>query len=415
MPRLLRTLPLILVVWATLFNAVLAIINGHVVALSSGAVIAAEVGTVALAHVLVLREFRQEMMVWYALLAAFVILFMVRSLLTGDPQVVYLRDVLLIPTFILLGMTSRRDDLTPLICFVHLIVIVVMLYEALDTAGYAKLFEVQNYYINTRGYDYEMFWNEESDLFVSATRWQDRFFLPFLGLHRLSSIFLEPVSLGNYCVFITIYFCARFSSLSAVERWFLGLGNVAVLIGSDGRFAATSSLIIILGAMLATKLPRRSAVLYLPGVVLAAIILTRLAGLHSGSDDFPGRIAYTVELLLRSDLADFAGLSSKATIEEAVDSGIAYIIMTQSIIGLSMVWIFVILGAREDRPEQIRYTHGLCIYLALALMVSASVFTIKTAALLWFAHGSLQRRQRRRPMSLPIASIIEPRNQVNAG
>jgi putative polymerase len=171
--------------------------------------------------------------------------------------------------------------------------------------------------------------------------------------------------------------------------------------------AAPSSLIILLASMLATWLPRRSAVLYLPGVVLAAIILTSLAGFHSGGDDFPGRIAYTVELLSRNDLADFAGISSKSAVEEAVDSGIAYIIMTQSIIGLSVAWLFIILGAHEDRPEQIRYTHGLCIYLALALMVSASVFIIKTAALIWFVHGSLQGRQRGRSTSLRIVSTMQ--------
>jgi len=48
------------------------------------------------------------------------------------------------------------------------------------------------------------------------------------------------------------------------------------------------------------------------------------------------------------------------------------------------------------RPEQIRFTHGLCTYVALTMMISYSLFS-KTAALLWFIHGSLQRREARVP------------------
>jgi putative polymerase len=412
MRGLLRNLPLIIIIWATVFNAVLAVINGHVVALSSAAVVAAEVAAVVLAHLLALSQFRPEMRVWYGLLMAFLVLFVLRSLVTGDPQAEYLRDVLLIPTFIVLGMTSHPKNLTPLVCVIHVVVLTVMVYEALDTPGYAKLFEVQKYYINTRGYDHEMFWNDQSDLFVSATRWQDRFFLPFLSLHRLSSIFLEPVSLGNYCVFITIYICARFSRLTVLERGFLGLGNVALLIGSDGRFAAISSVIIIVVSMLATKLPRRSALAYLPGVTLAAFAIAKLAGLHEGEDDLPGRIAYTVDLLSRYNLSEFIGISDKAAVHDAVDSGLAYVVITQSIFGLGVAWVSIIFGAREDRPEQVRYTHGLCIYLSLAMMVSSSIFSIKTAALLWFVQGSLQRRERRLPASLTVGGMVLRRRKL---
>lgn len=401
MLRLYSSLPLILVVWATIFNSVLAVINGHVVALSSAAVIAGEVGVVGLSHFLALSQFRREMRIWYALIAVIVVIFLLRSLLTGEAKIMYLRDILIIPTFIVLGMTSPSNRLTYLVCLLHVIVISVMIYEIVDTPGYANLFDVQNYYVNTRGYSYDQFWNEESNLFIAATRLEDRYFMAFLGWHRLSSLFLEPVSLGNYCVFVTIYLCARFSALNVFERWFLGLGNVFLIIGCDGRFAATASLIIIPVSLVATKLPRKSAVLYLPAAVLAAIMLTVLAGLKPGADDFAGRIAYSVELLGRYDLNAFFGISDKFTLD-AVDSGIDYIIVTQSLVGVSLIWCLIVFGAREDRSEQIRYTHGLCIYLALLMLVSASPFSIKTAALFWFVQGCLQRRERIDPVSLPI-------------
>jgi putative polymerase len=332
------------------------------------------------------------MRIWYVLLAVIIILFLARSLLTGILEVRYVRDVLIIPTFIVLGMTSQRKDLTKTVCVIHFIVLAVMLFEAINTDGYARLFEIQSYYINTRGYDTDNFWNGDSDLFVNAVRPQDRIFLPFLNLHRLSSIFLEPVSLGNYCVLITAYMSARFPSLSTKERWFLGLGNIAILIGCDGRLAGLTSLIIILISFIAVRLPRGSAVLYLPGVTLTAIIATNLAGFRDGPDDLAGRIAHTVALLSRCDIDEYLGISDRF-LWLAVDSGVVYMILTQSLIGLSLIWIIIVFGAREDNNEQIRYTHAICIYLSLAMMVSFSVFTIKTAGLLWFVQGALQKRE----------------------
>lgn len=392
MPWLIRYLPSVLVVWATVFNGILAIVNAHI-ALSPTVVIAAEVGTVGLAHFLALKYFQEEMKLWYVMLFVILILYISRSLLTSNPDVRYVRDVLIIPTFIILGMLARREDLTKTVCLIHVIVLVVLFYEAIDTEGYARLFEIQNYYINTRGYDDNNFWNKESDLFVSAVRPQDRLFLPFLNLHRLSSIFLEPVSLGNYAVVITAYLCSRFPSLGNRERWFLGLGNVCVIIGCDGRLAAISSLVIVVVSFAAPKLPRGAAILHLPSVTLTAILVTNFAGLRDGPDDLAGRIAHTVALLERCDMGEILGISDRF-LWLAVDSGVVYMMLTQSLIGLIIIWILIVFAAREDNLDQVRYTHAICIYLSLAMMVSFSVFTIKTGGLLWFVQGALQRRGR---------------------
>ena len=391
MTGFIRYFPAILVIWATAFNAILAVVNAHV-ALSPNIVIAAEVGTVGLAQFLAIKYFREEMTVWYVLFVVILMLWLMRSLLTESLDVKYVRDVLIIPTFIVLGMVSQRENLTRTVVIIHIIVLAVMFYEAIDTDGYARLFEVQKYYINTRGYADDNFWNKDSDLFVSAVRPQDRLFLPFLNLHRLSSIFLEPVSLGNYAVVITAYFCSRFPSLSSWERWFLGVGNVCVIIGCDGRLAAISSLAIMAVSLAAAKLPRGTAVLYLPATILSAVLVTNLAGYRDGPDDLPGRIAHTVALLSQCDMGELLGMSDRL-IWLAADSGVVYMMITQSLIGLTLIWILIVFGAREDTLEQVRYTNAICIYFSLAMMVSYSIFTIKTGALLWFVQGVLQRRE----------------------
>ncbi len=418
--------PCALVVWATAFNAVLAVANAHGATLTPASVIAAETATTGASVALALLRHRPEMRVWWAMLGAILLIFALLSLGRGDVQAKNVRDVLIIPTYILLGLAAPRRRLNTTVCLVHAVVILFALYEALDTEGYAKLFDVQSYYINTRGYNDDNFWNKQSDLFVSAVRPGDRMFLPFLNLHRLSSIFLEPVSLGNYCSIVTVFVCARFRQLSRALLAFLIAGNVLLMIGCDGRLAAFSSLVIIVVASFAPRTPRGTAILYLPLVLIAAFAATDLLKLRAGPDDLAGRIAHTVDLLRQYDLQDYFAMSDRF-IWAAVDSGVAYLTMTQTIVGFAVIWIFIVFGAAEDRAEEIRFTHGTIVYLALAMMVSFAILTIKTAALLWFIQGVLQRIEaprsaaaaarppRLRPPWSPLSRVPDPTRAGEAG
>jgi putative polymerase len=176
-----------------------------------------------------------------------------------------------------------------------------------------------------------------------------------------------------------------------MTRAFLIGGTLVALIGCDGRLAAVASILIIAAAILAPYLPRHSAVLYLPGVLGAAFLLTKIGGFHAGEDNFSGRIAHTVELLGQFGVGEFLGISAQPELlSRAVDSGIAYLIITQSLLGFAILWIFVVFGSAERTREQIRFTHATGIYLSLVMMVSYAFLTIKTAALLWFIYGVLQ-------------------------
>jgi putative polymerase len=386
--RDLSLLPAVLVLAAILFNPLLAIVNGHVTPLSAGHVIAAEIALVGAAHVLALANYKPQMTPWYALAGILVLIALFRWLAMGEVDPKYLRDVLLIPTFVVLGMTFDERYLTRLVVLVHILVVAFLLLEALNTPAYSALFNVQDYYVATRGYDVERFWNQESDLYVSATRPDSRLF-SFLDLHRLSSLFLEPVSLGNYCIVIVAFVCARYRRLGPATRAFLLLGTIAALLGSDGRLAAGASVLIIAVCVVARFLPRHSAALYLPAITLLAVLIVNIAGLQAGGDDWAGRLAHTVELLGQFDLPEYLGISNEF-LDQAVDSGLAYLITTQSILGVAILWAFIVFCSRDDTPEQVRFTHAVCVFLALTLMVSFAFLSIKTAALLWFIHGALQ-------------------------
>jgi putative polymerase len=383
-------LPVALVLSSILFNAMFAIVNAHIVHLNMSVIAGAESLIVVAAQVTAFQNYRPNMLPWYGMMIFIVAFAIVRGSYLGNFEPKYIRDVVLIPTFVLLGMTVPFHRVKTGITILHVVVVGGVLFEALCTTAYASLFDVRQYYIATRAFEETSFWDTTSELFLSATRPEERFF-NFIDLQRASSVFLEPVSLGNYVIIITTFLCANFSKFSVRYRAFLLVGIVIALVGCDGRLAAICSAAIVLVTLVAPRLPPKIALLYLPAVVIGAFVFVFTT--HPAiQDDFSGRVAYCVNLLANYDVADWLGLSDRF-IAAASDSGIAYIVATQSVIGVALFWLLLNFEADERWPSQIKFTQGLCTYAALTMLVSNSLFSIKTAALLWFIHGSLQRRE----------------------
>ncbi|MDX2288234.1 MAG: hypothetical protein NW217_05365 [Hyphomicrobiaceae bacterium] len=372
---------------AILFNPVLAIVNGHVMGLSSKIVIAAEVAIVGLALVLTARRFTPAMTPWLVMMALAGVFALLRTLGTGSFEPKYLRDVMLIPVFVMLGMTVRPDRLGQTIGIATAITVAGMLVEGFRLDWYRDLFKVQDYYSATRGVSPEDFWDQEVGLYPSAVR-EDRL-LAFVDVHRLSSVFLEPVSLGNFAAILMTYVLACHRWLSARMIVFLVLAGIALLVGCDGRLAFVGLFLILAVAALSPLLPPYSAVLFLPFAIVAVCLATWIGGFNHEGNDFPSRLAHTVWLLESYGPMEYLGLSD-AFAAKAVDSGIAYLIYTQSALGVAAVWIMLTLSSRHETGPQVRYLNGIAVYVCATMLVSASFASIKTAALMWFILGALQ-------------------------
>jgi putative polymerase len=370
---------------AVCFNFALAIVNANI-SLSSRHVIAAEGAIFVFVHILLLRRYRPAMGVWYALMCVLTAIAAARWSWMGHIDPKSLRDTLLIPTFLCLGVVAGTASLNRVFVIVHCLVVAVALVELLTPDLYSAFVNVKQYYISTRGFGEGSFWNQNSDLFVSATRPTERAFFPSLGTYRASSLFLEPVSLGNYCILITAFLCARFSSLGVGTIMFMAVSNLMLVIASDGRLAVVTSAALIIVAMFARLLPYLS-VLYLPGAVAIAFAVHGLTGWEEGQDNFTGRVGLTAELLGKMPLSEYLGVGEGG---QSFDSGLAYLIQTQTVAGVIILWFFLNFGIREDTPEQARAKHTVLVYIAVTMMVSYSFLTIKTAALAWFFIGAMQ-------------------------
>ena len=200
-----RILAQTLVFAAVIFNFVLCFINTNVVGITDRVVISTEIILVGAAFGLVWNCSRMLYDILYFVTVYFFAVMTFRG--AFDAKIVH--DVLTPIIFFFVGSycgTLRSAD--KLVTFLIFLAFGVALFEwiALDT--YLSYFNVLQYYV-ARGTETNLAGDiasgifitdpsSGSSLFVNATRFQARTLLPFLGEHRVSGIFLEPVSVGNF-------------------------------------------------------------------------------------------------------------------------------------------------------------------------------------------------------------------------
>lgn len=375
-----------------LFNAVLAVMNAHVTPVTTGEVIAAELMIFFFSTLLLVLTLGPPDRPWLVLMFSFVGLGLIVSLFRDELAAKNIRDVLSIPVFLMLGLRYSRNPVS-LFLKLHLIIVIFAVLEVANPDLFSDIFDVRSYYINSRNFASDDFWNSDSSLFISATRPGERFF-SFIDIHRVSSIFLEPVSLGNYVCIIVILLISFWPVISLPMRaWFIG-STAFLLFACDGRFATVTSLLVLALFPIASKLPSRSAVFYLPGVVILGAISTHLFHPDPLQDDFGGRVAKTMALARNLNFSDVIGMAEWGRISRNLDSGLTYLIVTQTLLGACLVWFFTTLVASDRVPDlerQLRIrraTHAVALFIGLNLLVSYSLFSIKSAAFLWFLYGA---------------------------
>ena len=377
-----------LVICAVAFNPLLAVVNAHLMPIAVGHVMLAEVAIVAAAAALLASAGRRIMLPWMALLFLVLAIAVLLGLGNAEFDPKHARDVLIIPIFIMLGMLCTSYGLIKLVLALQAGVLVFLIFEAVYPERFGDLFNVISYYMNTRfaGMDLPAWFQDRTLWFAADRPGDERFLLDSLGIHRLSSVFLEPVSLGNYCIVMTIIILAFWQRLTAVQKFFLSASTAAILIGSDGRLAIVTCLALVAGSSLFPRLPRYTNALYLPVALMGAAVAVRLLGLEPVGDTFSGRIAHGIDALLGLDAHALLGMRQSVA-AHMVDSGIAYFVVTQSVVGVGLIWLYCSLGLYQDTKTERVFVHGVSLYIALNLLVSFSLFSIKTASLLWFAYG----------------------------
>jgi len=207
----------------------------------------------------------------------------------------------------------------------------------------------------------------------------------------VSSLFLEPIGLGNFGSIVVMWAIVRSRMTRKYYLWTIITG-LALIILSDTRFDAY---FLIVGITI-LFLPQRVSALVvsvMPVVIPVGLIFLYLA-YASELPDTPSvsglgltdRLMYSGRVLADFDLYNWLGVKVSAL--QTFDAGYAYIISNAGIFGYAIFWsIFLSLKGYNRHFYALR--NASVAYFAILFCISASQMTIKTAALQWFLMGTL--------------------------
>ncbi len=319
------------------------------------------------------------------LLAALAANFLLLTLISGDLDLKAARDPLVLVTFAGLGWRYGSFAIARTAFLITAATVMAFaLFEFISPGAYAAVFDIIDYYSARGLVNAAAQQNTESSFFISGMRDGTRMVAPFLGPHRVSSVFLEPVSMGNFGA-IAIAFALALNK----ARWRLALtvgaiGATAIIL-ADARFGATAAALFVLVRLLPLGW-MRAALPILPLLALAVLLVLANSDVGYG-DDLPTRLAGSGRTLLQMSPAELFGFSRTELV--TYDAGYAYAFGAFGLLFCIALWAaFIMLPAKT--PEAQRYKIFLGVYIAALLCISGtSLFALKSGALAFFLAGAL--------------------------
>jgi putative polymerase len=361
------------------FNLFLCFVNTRVMGISDSHVMLGEMAVTGTAFLAALDR-RAGL---YLFLTIFITYMFFLFALRHQNDIKAIRDVLNPVIFYVLGTRIKDIRLADRLALVSSIIVLIFAafeYFLLDI--YLDWFNVLGYYISRGTVSLQESYGATRGLFISGIRPEPRSLLPFLGQQRVSSVFLEPVSMGNFGAII--YAWGLFRS-DCKYRWFLIVAALIMIISADARFGLGACIVMTVLVPFFRLIPRPlwAVVPFLMLSLFAAYGL--VTGVNQGPDDFAGRLASTAHLI--TTLPQGAVLGYEAYEKFTADSGFAYTLTQFGIVGFVGLWTaFVMLPCKDARGWQ--FHSMMIVYLILILIISNSFYSVKTAALMFFMLGT---------------------------
>ena len=372
----------VIVLATLLFNFALCFLNTNVLRVPAAGVIGSEAALIGLT-ILLIADRSRDMILLLGVYAAYGV-FLCAMQGVFDPKPI--RDILIPIIFYFAGSrlgTMRSGD--RIVTAAVWIVLGVGLFEYFFLPLFIRYFDVLGYYV-ARGTVQAIAAEGSSDrLFVSGMRYEGRTLLPFLGEHRVSSIFLEPVSVGNFGGIAFSWIVLRHWGAPLRIALYL-LPVVTIFVFADARFGLMVSLASIPIFAVAARL-RWEPILLAPFVVMVLLAVVGFTYPDVPWDNtFSGRQLLSGQMLAAltwQEVLAFVHVDRFTS-----DSGYTYTLTQIGLCGFAFVWgLFVLAPARGLAAW--RYKVFTAAYITLLLTISNSIYSIKTAALLWFLIGTL--------------------------
>ncbi|MDB5555708.1 MAG: rfe [Rhizobium sp.] len=386
------------------FNLFLCFVNTRIMPMRDSHVMLMEMAIIGTA-LIVAMDRRAGL---YLFLGIFISYMLMLFTLRGASDLKAVRDILIPVIFYAMGSRLRDLKLADnLAVWSAIVVLFFAFFEYFLLDLYLEWFNVLGYYISKGTVTLTESYGATKGLFISGSRPEPRTILSFLGQHRVSSVFLEPVSMGNFGVIIFSWAMFR---RGWSGRWFLFAAALAMVVLADARFGLFTCILIVLLAPFFKVIPR-TFWLVTPFLLLALIAAYGFAtGTNGGPNDLSGRIAVTAHILTELSLPVVLGV--EATAQFTADSGLAYTLTKFGLFGFIALWAtFIFMPFRNARAWD--FHSMMIVYLLLIMVISNSFFSIKTGALMWFMAGTVSAVDI--PAVKSIWSRLMERTQSRAG
>ncbi|MBB5369723.1 MULTISPECIES: polysaccharide polymerase [unclassified Janthinobacterium] len=379
-----RRLLLAILIAATVYQAVLCFVHTHFFKASTALVAFSELCIYAACAVLLFRRIELSFVAILTLIASYLLLLaLLRSSL--DPK--GFRDVIILVLFYFLGRNFGDEKFADrFLKIIVYLVLVVGFFELLFVDVYSKLFNVYSYYLAQGNITTSTNWAEGSTLALNGIRPAGigRTILPFLlGNHRVSSIFLEPVSFGNFAVIVAAWGLSKDREQWRDMVFFLAAAAIMITL-ADSRYGLVTVALMVLVRLLISGRGNRM-VMVLPFICAVILILFGLYYDGRYSDNIPGRLYLSGITMVRFGPAEIFGLAGYNI--NFGDMGYSIVLTRFGLFGCAVLWIGLwMIKMRDERGE--RFRTYIVIYMSLILCISGtSLFALKSAGVLWFLLG----------------------------
>lgn len=372
------------VVWiALMMNFILALVNANVAAISPNIVLAVQLTVTAAAALVIVNDPPKVGPAFIVSMLAVLLGYVLSGLFHQELDARSLYDVMVIPIFMLLGMTMHRFR-SWMINVPMAVVTIVALADGLLRDQFAAIVNPLSYYRSTRTWvaAQSSAFSEDSGLYVGADRSGGSIF-SFISDHRVGSIFLEPLSLGYFAVIATIAYAIVYRDNRGK---FLAGAALCIFLTllADTRTAAFLVVVFVL-TVFVTKHVSRLLVALVPLaiLVLGGLIYLRTGG---GGGELTFRLGLTYKAFLQTNSISF--LVGDVSSEQIYDSGLIAIIHNIGVIS-TLILIYLVSGVLTSTWRNFSYVPLLAIlYVMVTLLFGGAVFSIKTAALFGFMVGA---------------------------
>lgn len=368
---------------SALYQMMLCLVHTHVFSVRTAIVGAAEFVLYLGVLLIMARKLRLDFIAILASCAAY-LLFL--ALLRGSLDFKGFRDILIVLLFYWLGRTmGERSMADRLLKILIGVVLFFGFFEMFFVDMYSRVFNVWSYYVGQGGLSGTN-WAKGSSLALNSMRPEGigRTILPgLLGPHRVSSIFLEPVSLGNFAVIVGAWGLSK-----GKDQWrsilFYMAAAVAMIVLCDSRYGMlTLAALVVMRVLFVGRM--HALAIILPLLCVAMLISIAAFMPNYMGDNILGRLRITGVVLMNFEFEELMGLAGYDV--GFGDMGYAVLFTRFGIFFCIAMWMaFWLIRMRDEQGE--RFRAYIALYMSLILSISGtSLMALKTAGILWFLIG----------------------------